>query len=309
MPKVSVIIPTYNSAKYLPSAIDSVLKQTFKDYEIIVIDDGSTDNTKEVIDSYDHKIACIYQDNQGPSVARNKGILQSKGEFIAFLDADDIWETIKIEEQFRIFACSEETGIVSTELSVIDETGKLVEGRRKMIPEERGALIQELMINNVIGTCSTVMVRKSCFDAVGLFDETLKVAEDWDMWLRLCKIFKHKRIAKPLVNYRIMRGSQSYYGKTNLENELRFLDKLFLNKEYAHKWLVKRRAYCYRYFKAARAFVENKDIRSARKYIIKSFLMNPLNFLFDSNEAKLLGRLLMGERLFSLVKRKIERID
>jgi glycosyltransferase involved in cell wall biosynthesis len=127
MPRVSVIIPTYNCDRFLPEAIDSVLMQTYQDYEIIVIDDGSTDQTCQVLEAYKHKIRYFYQQNQGSAVARNLGIKQAKGEFIAFLDADDFWLLPeKLAEQVNCFEQQPSLGSVHTGWRIVDGGGKKI---------------------------------------------------------------------------------------------------------------------------------------------------------------------------------------
>ena len=122
MPKVSVIIPAYNSSGFIEDALESVFKQTYRNYEVIVVDDGSTDKSAEIIGSFsDKRIIYIYQENHGVSVARNKGILESKGEYIAFLDSDDLWLPEKLEKQVAILNNNKNTGLVYTDFDVIHE--------------------------------------------------------------------------------------------------------------------------------------------------------------------------------------------
>ncbi|HUL00885.1 MAG TPA: glycosyltransferase family A protein, partial [Nitrospirota bacterium] len=182
---ISVIIPTYNSDKYICEAIDSVLSQTCKDYEIIIIDDGSTDNTKNLIAENYPTVRYFYSKNKGVSSARNIGISIAQGEFIAFLDADDKWLPEKLEKQLALFENDHQVGMVFTENYYFDEHGlkEIKIFKRKLLMY--GNIVRNIFLNSYVVT-STVMVRKSVFDDVGLFEEGLAIAEDDNMWMRIC---------------------------------------------------------------------------------------------------------------------------
>jgi len=198
-PLVSVIIPTYNYEQYLARTIKSVLKQTYKNIEIIICDDGSTDNTREIIKKFKHhkKIRCYYQSNQGPASARNLGIKKAKGEFIAFLDSDDYWLPKKIEKQLKIFTKNKQIGLVYCFHYWVNEKGKITGKKKKSY---RGDIWQDLLQGNlVVGSSSATVVKKECFDKIGLFDESLKSCEDWDMWLRIARVYQIDLIPELLV--------------------------------------------------------------------------------------------------------------
>lgn len=201
MPKVSVIIPTYNRAKLVSDAIDSVLKQTYKDYEIIVVDDGSTDNTRESISKYHEHIIYLRQPNQGPGAARNNGIKRSTGEFIAFLDSDDLWLPERLKMGVAMLETNKDVGLVYS------NSYRLVDGKRM----ERtyfdnykpygGFVFKQLYFQDFIPTTS-VILRKECFTKLGLFDGGLPLCEDYDMWLRISSCFQLEYIDKALVLHR-----------------------------------------------------------------------------------------------------------
>ncbi|MBI3999274.1 MAG: glycosyltransferase [Candidatus Omnitrophica bacterium] len=187
-PLVSVIIPTYNREHLLVDAVESVLSQTFKDYELIVVDDGSTDGTEEIIKrKYDGKIRYFKQENQGISGARNRGIREAKGEYIAFLDSDDLWLPEKLEKQVAFLDSHPEVGLICTKLWRY-AIGK--ESEKRLCPEYFSAEFKDLLVSNNYVPTTTVMVRKECLDQIGLFDTNLSVAEDFDLWLRFMKRFK-----------------------------------------------------------------------------------------------------------------------
>lgn len=201
-PKVSVILPTYNRASYLYSAIKSVLNQTFKDFEIIIVDDASTDNTKQIIDKFDdRRIYYIrHKENKGGSAARNTGIKRSKGEFIAFLDDDDLWMPNKLEKQLNFINNNHEISVVYTGAWVINKHGKITD---IITPSLRGNIFPKLLKKNYIGSCSTVLIKKECINRVGLFDENLSASQDFDLWIRLAKHYYFDYINEPLFFYRV----------------------------------------------------------------------------------------------------------
>lgn len=181
--KVSVIIPTYNRALLLQNAIKSVLNQTYKVDEIIVVDDGSTDNTQEVLKSFN--VTYFYQENQGVSAARNRGIQHAKNKWLAFLDSDDIWHEKKIEHHIT-FHTQHQTLLAS----YTDETW--VRNQKIISLKNHQQKVQPTFLNSMklckIGA-STFFCHQSIFDAIGTFDESLKACEDYDLWLRILKHF------------------------------------------------------------------------------------------------------------------------
>ncbi|MFQ5850235.1 MAG: glycosyltransferase family 2 protein [Candidatus Binatia bacterium] len=231
MPKISVIIPTYNHAKYLPEALDSILNQTYKAFEIIVVDDGSTDNTKEIVARYRDKIRYAYQQNGKQAKARNTGITISSGEYIAFLDADDVWMPEMLELQVRLLDQNPGIGLVFADAEVFrDEITKETSfwlTRRfgdelVACTDEVPDAFQRLIEKNFIPT-GTVVVRRVCFDTVGFFDESLPPAEDKDMWLRIARRFKIKCNPQILLRKRGYSTSDSEVVKRQV---LRVLSKM-----------------------------------------------------------------------------------
>jgi glycosyltransferase involved in cell wall biosynthesis len=231
MARVSVIIPTYNHAEYLPEALDSVLNQTYEDYEIIVVDDGSTDNTKDIMKPYLHEIHYIHQENSGPSKARNNGIRISSGQYIAFLDADDRWTPDKLEIQVQLFDLSPEVGLVFADAEVLEASQtegisffEMV-GFRKTQTTDSGEVsgaFEKLLEKNFIQT-GTVIARRECFERVGFFDESLKLAEDKDMWLRIAGLYKIQAVPKVLLKKRGFSTSDYVSLKQHV---LKVLDKM-----------------------------------------------------------------------------------
>ena len=204
LPKISVIIPTYNRAHYINEAIDSALAQTYQNVEIVVVDDGSTDETRAVLKGYEDKIRYFYQDHQGISAARNFGIEKSSGQYLAFLDDDDIWFPEMLEVQVAYLEAHPEVGMVHADMLVMDETSDNPRPRKRMLPGPipSGFILSELIIRNVI-MIQTAVVRRSCLDEVGFFDPDNRVSQDYHLWLRIAGKFPITYINRALAIYRI----------------------------------------------------------------------------------------------------------
>ncbi|PSB08301.1 glycosyl transferase family A [Pleurocapsa sp. CCALA 161] len=203
MPKVSVIIPAYNAIKYLPASIDSILTQTYTDFEIIIVNDGSKDGTEEwfgQLTDPDPRVQLISQTNQGNCAARNIGIAHAQSEYIAFLDADDLWASTKLAKQVEILEQNPDVGLVYTWVERIDQNGKSL--GKPFESNLSGNIWEKLLARNVIATSST-LIRRSCFERVGKFDENLQsFVEDWDLWLRIAACYPIKVIPEYLLQYR-----------------------------------------------------------------------------------------------------------
>lgn len=204
-PIVSVIIPTFNYGKFIGEALKSVFEQTLQDFEIIVVDDGSTDNTKEIVQSYGSKVRYFHQAQQGPAAARNKGIRESRGEFVAFLDADDVWLPTKLEKQVNLFRRNSKLGMVLTDNFLFDESGIYRDYVNKKGYLLEGDVVANILINSGVVT-PTVMVRREVFDRVGLFEENLYIAEDDNMWIRIAVEYDVDIVDESLAKIRDHRG-------------------------------------------------------------------------------------------------------
>ena len=241
MPCCSIIIPAYNAIKYLPETLESVLKQSFTDFEVLIIDDGSYDNIIEwAAQIEDPRVRFISQKNQGVSAARNLGIKNATGEYIAFLDADDLWESTKLEKQLQLFKKNPYSGLVHTEMALIDEESKLL--GREFTSNVEGNALEQLLEKNTIVT-SSVIVRRSCLETVGSFDNNLTSSEDWELWVRIASVYPIALVKEPLVFYR-----QHPNNTTNnwqmLEQDLSSIEQIFqlVPEELSH---IKKRTYAY----------------------------------------------------------------
>lgn len=205
MPQISVVIPTFNRAALIGETIDSVLAQTFQDFEIIVVDDGSTDNTATVIANYGSSVKYLYQENAGQAAARNAGIRAAQGQYVALLDSDDLWLPLKLERQVSCLLSSGGCSWVYCDADRFVGHGEGAVGRRHRSSRAGGGWIaQQLLLESSIAS-PTPVVHRSVFAQVGLFEESklLRNREDWDMWLRIAAQYPVAYVPIVLARYRI----------------------------------------------------------------------------------------------------------
>jgi glycosyltransferase involved in cell wall biosynthesis len=200
-PLVSVIVPTYNSAGFIRESLDSVLAQTFKDFEIIVVDDGSTDDTAKLLAAYRDSLRVIKKENGGPASARNAGIREARGELIAFQDADDLWTPDKLELQVACLAQHPEAALVHSDCIHFDGERTWGTHKERGYTVPTGMVFDRLLTDHFIGM-PAVLARRACLEAVGLFDESLVGNEDYNLYLRLARKYPFQYVDKVLVRLR-----------------------------------------------------------------------------------------------------------
>ena len=231
-PLVSIIIPTYNRGWILKEAINSVLAQDFTDFELIVVDDGSTDKTQDILNTYNEDIRALRQNNQGVSAARNAGIASALGRFIAFLDSDDLWLPKKLSTQIDFFKSNRDALICQT-----DEIW--IRNGVRVNPKKRHKKFSGDLFKQSLSLClispSAVMIKRSLFEEVGVFDETLPACEDYDLWLRISCRYPVHLIKTPLI---IKRGghddqlsSASGLDRFRIEALKKIIESNLLSKE------------------------------------------------------------------------------
>ena len=199
MSTVSVIIHTYNNERFMAETVESVLNQTYKDYEIIVVDDGSEDGTRDALIPYMQKIRYHYKENGGIASAKNAGIGLSETEFVAFLDHDDLWVPDKLQLQMEHFNENPQIGLVYAKYTSFRDGKEL---RTKPEKGYSGWIFKELLAKSFIQT-STVVVKRECLDAVGPYDETFSLGDEYDMFLRIARKFQCGFVDKGLTRYRV----------------------------------------------------------------------------------------------------------
>lgn len=295
-PTVSVIIPTYNRAHLVGRAIQSVLNQTYNDFELIIVDDGSTDNIDDIIKDFQKKEKRIkyirHEKNRGGSAARNTGIKASRGEYIAFLDSDDEWLKEKLKRQIKVFKnASSEVGVVYTGFLVIDERSNEI--KRIFTPKKRGYIYKDLLFEVCVGTCSTLVIKKECFNQVGMFDEKLPAHQDWDLEIRISKYYKYNFIKTPLVKYYLhtIQISKNFNAKitslyTVLEKNIKDVKK--------HRYI-----YCENYFKLSKLYLILGKTKESRKCLFRAIFIYPLSII---KKYKLIFRCLFGMKVCEKIR-------
>lgn len=321
MPKASIIIPTYNRDKFIAETIQSVLGQTFKDLEVIVVDDGSIDNTKEIVEKFikkDGRVRYIYQKNSGrPSIPRNFGFKNSTGDYLAFLDSDDVWLPEKLEKQILFFEKSEnkKLGFLDCRNLIIDENGLEIKNPY-VFPNYHGNVFRELLKYNFIFTPGSVLIKRNVIDEIGCFDENLISMDDWDIWIRISKKYYFDFIDELLFKYRVhISNITATLTQKNKEQQIIYIFE---------KHIKDFNDYCPDFYyrkirELANFYCKENKIKIGRNYFIKAIKLKPRDFrnypyyllsLFGSNFYNFILRILkiifQIKRLFPRKKSKID---
>jgi len=280
---VSVIIPVYNAKNYIAQAIESVLNQTHRNFELLVINDGSTDTSEEVIKKYcdlDPRVKYFSQENKGVSESRNKGIDMARGDIVAFLDADDAWEPENLEAKVKVLQRDPGIGWTFSDMYLADESlnkTELIEGG------DDSDLLNSLLSRKgeAIHAPSNIVVRKSCLGAGGVyFDTHLSTSADWDFCIQLAaRHFKGKRIPTPLWSYRVLENSMSRNLQT-IENDNLYVHKKARTQKLFRSFWFKQQCFSNNYLILAGIWwVDGNKKLKALSYIIRSVLFYPPNIL------------------------------
>ena len=262
-PELSVIIPAYNAARTIGPAVDSVLAQTFADFELIVIDDGSRDATADAVEAYDDaRLSLVRSENRGVSAARNLGLEHASGSFVAFLDADDAWRPEKLERQHASLASAPEAGVCFASAQVVDDGLRAI-GLDPAV--DRRDFTEALLLegNIIAGGGSSVMARASLVERLGGFDAELSQCADWDMWLRLSSITGFIPLADALVQYRSAPGSMSSNPDLLEQDTIALLDKFYASQAASAYGRVRRRAYANQWMVCAGTYLQAGRKRDA----------------------------------------------
>lgn len=275
-PTVTVVIPTYNLASLLPEAIASVRAQQWPNLEIIVVDDGSTDDTESVLGGLarDGDLLLLQQENAGAAAARNLGIAEARGEWIAFLDADDFWLPGKLTTQFEALEKRPNAAFSYTDVTLRLSSG---EENDLQCGTAGRPLLTQLLGGNLFAT-PTVVVRRDCLHEVGLFDARLRTGEDWDMWLRLAARFEHVRVARPLTVIRV--ADQTRFPLETLEwCTLQALERLFSCRCVQRDWpgvaSSQRLIYSWHYSVLARSYLWHWRLADFCRLAFRALMAHP----------------------------------
>lgn len=311
-PKVSVILPVYNSEEFIKETIKSALSQIYKDFEIIVVNDGSTDKSEEIIKSFsDKRITCVYQENQGRSKARNKGISLAKGKYIAFLDSDDIWLSKHLEVGVGILEARPEVCVVYSDITYIGDDGKPLfrdsswKGRRYS-----GTPFGNLVKRGFIPFSTSIIKRETLME-IGLFDSEMEPSEDWDLWLRLVRRnYRIQYIDEALTNYRWKSSNESEsYQKISAESGLRVLIKLYRNENFDEKTLL---FWKKGYLLQINDYIPFASRKSSFLHVKRYLGQYPDSFLALLGEPvfwRIVLKWILGKKVSYLMKRVHERSD
>lgn len=290
MPIVSVVLPVFNGEKTIRATIDSVLAQTFSDFELIIINDGSTDSTLEIVSQYqDSRLKVFSYSNAGLSATRNRGISLASGEYIACIDADDLWLVSKLEVQLNALKNNPEAVLAYSWTDFIGESGQVTHSGSHA--KWSGYVYEQLLIQHFLESGSNALIRKSILEKVGLFDESLKAAEDWDLHLRIAAHYPFAVTPSVQVLYRQPAQSMSSNVLRQEQESLKVLKRAFEQSQ--NSW-VKRQSlanlYLYLTFKAVDNPLFSFMTTATLQYYLKSIYYDPS---FLSRRTKLMLILLI----------------
>ena len=302
-PLVSVVVPTYNYGRFLPEALESVLAQDYPRMEIVVVDDGSTDETRAIVAPFvDRGVIYVWQENKGRGQARNAGIAASTGPLLAFLDADDVWLPGKLSLQVDHLERTPELAMVSGAYFDCDEENR----PRRLVqpPDVEGYMLERLLVKNIVGNPTKVLIRRRCLDAVGGFSE-LPVSQDWDTYLRIASRFPIGFVRAPVAKKRDhQRRTLSARDRIEINQEI-FEQHARQVRPAWKRTLLRRRSRAASCYYAAAARVKRGERRQARKLVLESAWLDP--FGQTTEKAVLLLRSALPRRILRLSRPLLRR--
>ena len=272
-PLVSVVIPAYNRADTLADAIESAKAQTYNEIEIVVVDDGSTDETPQLIENYPN-VKYHRQKNRGANAARNMGVERSEGVFVAFLDADDLWKPKKIEQQVNEFdKATEKCGLVHTGIEIRDFSGDVID--QVTLPDVKNSK-RRLLLGNYIGTFSSILVYKRIFDEIGHLNEGLPSWQDWEFYLRIADEYDFEVVREPLTIKRSGKENQISRDLDSLLNTTYpFFESLISGQADEYGAIFQRRAIARLRMEVGDAALMHGDASVARQYLALAIISSP----------------------------------
>lgn len=322
MPQISVVIPAYNVEQTIIETVESVLQQTFTDFEIIVINDGSTDRTVELLQTIeDQRLKVFSYKNGGLPVARNRGIARARSEFIAFLDADDLWTEDKLELQLKALQQNPEAGVAYSWTSFMDvnEQGKPVSFLPSPQYSFTGNVYKNLLVSDFVHSGSNTLIRRKAIDTVGEFDSTCTGCADWDYWLRLAAKWHFVVVPKYQILYRRTHGSMSSKVEVMKKEALIAIEKAYQAAPPELQYLKTHtmtgfHIYCASLYLQHRS--DRNGLSQARKHLWSAILLNP-KLLLDRTTQKLSIKFLLKQLfpisasgyLLGRIKKSISKSD
>ena len=275
---ISVIIPVFNGEKTIQETIDSILNQTFQNIELIIINDGSTDSTVQIINNIsDSRIKLFSYANGGLSTSRNRGISLAQGEYISFIDADDLWTPDKLESQWQALQENPQADVAYSWTDYIDESSNFLKSGRRI--KANGDAFSKLLLFNFLDNGSNPLIRQKALEKVGDFDRSICTAGDKDMWLRLAANYNFVCVEKPQILYRISTNSMSTNLKRQEAASLKVLERAFSNPKAEKLQHLKKQSlsYLYQYltFKAIEAPPQKRQTLTAVYFLWNYIKNNP----------------------------------
>lgn len=304
-PTISAIITGYNYARFLPAAIESVLTQTLPPDEIIVVDDGSTDDTAAVVARYaDRGVRYVYKENGGAGAARNRGITESRGDLLAFLDGDDRWLPDKLALQVEHIERNPTVGLVTgSERQVYESGGDSFYLRRKRVGA--ASFYPRILVENSIGNPSLTLIKRECFEQVGLFDETMPLGQDWEMWIRIARRFPVGVVDAPLILFTrhatsLTAGKSASRYKSNRQIQHRYIRRL---PSSALRLRLLLAAQSMNFYYSAAALADDRSGRERPKAFALALGATLLDPLYETkNKAGVLLRAVLGRPTFDRLR-------
>jgi glycosyltransferase involved in cell wall biosynthesis len=269
--RVSVVIPAFNAAAFLDEAVSAAMTQSRPPHEILIVDDGSTDDTSRRAAMWPSPVRLIRQRNAGVSAARNRAVAEATGEAVAFLDADDVWHPGKLEAQVAVLAKDAECVAVATRTFDWPAPGRLADHRPGLVSTIGR---DDLLVCNGL-TASSLVVRRDVLERAGPFDTMLQGPEDYDMWLRVAAFGPIRMLEEPLTGYRAVEGSLSRDPRKMEEGVLRILAKLDAASAWRGKGLTRARAYAHQYFSSAYTYRQAGQQAMAIRRVARSLTKYP----------------------------------
>jgi glycosyltransferase involved in cell wall biosynthesis len=275
VPEVSVIIPAYNASRTIGTTIESVLAQTFTDFELLVIDDGSQDDTADVVSSVaDPRVRCISTENGGVSVARNRGLDLAAGSYVAFLDADDAWRPTKLERQHLAMRETPDVGLCFASAELVDDDLRPI-GMDPAVARSNYTEALLLEGNIVAGGGSAVMARTSVVEQAGRFDTALSQCADWELWLRMSVMTRFLPLHETLVLYRAAPGTMSSDPELLERDTFALLDKFYADSASAAYAVVRKRAYANHFMVCAGTYLHARRLRDSLRCVAAGLRSDP----------------------------------
>ncbi|MBX3012079.1 MAG: glycosyltransferase [Caldilineaceae bacterium] len=281
MPLVSVIIPTYNRADLIQKTLDSVLAQTYPQIELIVVDDGSTDNTEQVVGEYDNgSVQYIRKANGGEASARNWGIRAAKGKYIACLDSDDLWQPLKLAHQVAALEQSQAAWVYCDAELFDGATGKVIGLYSQQHYPYQGSIAPKLLLDDFIA-CPSPLIRRDVFERVGYFNESniLRMRSDWEMWLRIAACYSVVYLSQALARYRVHAGSASQQEDVLKlhQSQVQVLEQALLYAPAVYG-PVRQAAFTAQYIRTGRSLIGQGKSAEARKMFAQAIRSSPTQF-------------------------------